>query len=146
MLSKEEIKDRVKSGWIHSRMTFEVMATQGKVAEESLASHIKKLKQAPDSEVISEKFEDVLEVLPPPKNVERAFSQIAEVEILSKSIESMLLSVVTFAPSSVEVLEPQELQVSFSTIQSVMNTISDMMHRYAAQGAGGIVISTLKQQ
>ncbi len=145
MISKEEIKERVSNGWIRCRMTFEVMATDKKVAEDSLANHLKKLKQAPDNELLSEKFEETIEVSPPPRDVQQAFSQVAEVEILSHSIESLLLVVVTFAPSSVEVLEPQKLEISFSTVQAVMNTISDLMHRYAAQGAGGIVISTGKQ-
>ncbi len=144
MISKEEIKERVANGWIHSRMTFEVMATDKKVAEDSLANHLKKLKQAPDNEFISEKLGETIEVSPPPRDVKQAFSQVAEVEILSQSIESLLLVVVTFAPSSVEVLEPQKLEISFSTVQAVMNTVSDLMHRYAAQGAGGIVISTGK--
>src|SRR3989344_9429124 len=144
MISKEEIKDRVSSGWIRSRMTFEVMATDEKLAQDTLADHIKKLKQAPDNEVISEKFDEVVEVNPPPREIPQAFSQFADVEILSQSIESLLLIVITFAPSSVEVMEPQKLEVNFSTVQSIMNTISDLMHRYAAQGAGGIVISTKK--
>ena len=144
MISKEEIKERVAGGWIRSRMTFEVMAAEKKTTTDALSNHIQKLKTAPDNEVVAEKFEEIVEVSPPPIDVAQAFSQVAEVEILSQSVESMLLVVVTFAPSSVEVLEPENLQISFSTIQSVMNTISDLMHRYAAQGAGGIVFSTQK--
>ena len=144
MLAKEEIKEKVAGGWIRARMNFEIMATDQQATVSTLAEHVKKLKQAPDSEVLSEKFDQVIEVLPPPRDVKQAFSQIVEVEILSKSIEAMLLAVISFGPSSVEVLEPKELIVNYSTIQSVMNTAADLMHRFAAQGLGGIVISSVK--
>ncbi len=141
MISKEEIKDRVSNGWIRSRMTFEVMAADSKTTSDALAEHIVKFKKVPDNEVISEKYEDVIEVLPPPRDIEQAFSQVVEVEVLSHSIESMLLAVVSFGPSSIEVLEPKEMIVKYGTVQTVMNTASDLMHRFAAQGIGGIVIS-----
>jgi len=53
-----------------------------------------------------------------------------------------LLSItIFFAPSAVEVLEPESLKITATTIQTIMNTVADLLHRFASQGVGGIVIA-----
>lgn len=144
MLSKEELKEKLTKGWIRTRVTFEVMATDKVATENTLREHIKKIKAVKDNEVLSEKYEETVEVKPPPRNISQAFSQVAEVEMLSKNLEVLLFIIISFAPSSLEVLAPKELTITANTIQVVMNSVADVMHRFAAQGIGGIVISGKK--
>lgn len=140
-MMKEEISERIESGWILSGMWFEVMAVDKKITENTLKEHLKKLKDMKDTVVVEEKFEKVEKVQSPPKNIKEAFSQIVEVKILTKDIETLLLVVIAFAPSSVEILQPKELTVGIDTIQVIMNSVADVMHRFAAVGPGGVVIS-----
>jgi len=142
MLEKEEIKEKIEQGWIKAMMWFEVMTSERELAETTLKDHIKAMQNLKNTHLLSEKFEETTEVKNPPINVEKAFSKVAHVELLSKNVETLLFAVIYFAPSSVEILEPKELTIGMETIQSIMNSVADLMHKVAAGGAGGIVVST----
>ena len=144
MLEKEEIQEKLEKGWIRSSMWFEVMTADRQVAEDTLEEHVKSLQKLKNTHILKESLEETVEVTSPPKNVEKAFSKIAQVEILTKDIETLLFAVIYFAPSGVEVLEPKELSIGAETVQAMMNSVADVMHKLAAGGAGGIVISTRK--
>ncbi len=142
MPSDEEIKDKISRGWIKSRMWFEVMASDKETAGKTLEDHISDMKKLKNTHILNKKFEETIAVKNPPKNFKQAFSRVAEVELLSKDIETMLFAVIYFGPSGVEILEPKELTVGIETIQAIMNSVADAMHRLASAGAGGIVVAT----
>ncbi len=144
MLEKEEIKEKLEKGWIKAVMWFEVMTADRELAENTLKEHIKALQNLKNTYVLSEKFEETVEVKDPPRKVEKAFSKIVQVELLTKDIETLLFAVIYFAPSSVEIIEPKDLTIGIETIQAIMNSVADVLHKLAAGGAGGIVISTRK--
>lgn len=140
-LEKEEIKERIEKGWIKARMWFEVMATDKELTRKTLKEHLLGMKKLKNTFILEERFEEVIEVKQPPRDVKQAFSQIAQVELLTKNVETLLFAVMYFAPSSVEILEPKELKIGIETIQSIMNSVADVMHKFSA-GVGGIVVST----
>ncbi|MBI4010155.1 MAG: hypothetical protein HY361_03130 [Candidatus Aenigmarchaeota archaeon] len=143
-MEKEEIKEKIEEGWIKSLMWFEVMTSERDLAESTLKEHIKSMQNLKNTHILSEKFEETLEVNNPPVKVEKAFSKVAKIELLSKNVETLLFAVIYFAPSSVEIIEPKELTIGMETIQAIMNSVADVMHKLAAGGAGGIVVSTKK--
>lgn len=136
-----DIKERIENGWIYSRVWFDVLAITKEAAEESLKNHIEKLKKLDGCLIIKEKYEETIEQEKPLKNVEKAYSKAAEIEILTKDLETLLQVVIFFAPSAIEVIEPIEYKIKANTIQVVMNTVADLIHRFAAQGIGGVVIA-----
>ena len=142
MLEKEEIKEKLEKGWIKAQMWFEVLTSTKELAESTLTDHIKSLQNMKNTHILSEKFEETIKMKNPPRDIKQAFSKIAQVEILTKDIETLLFAVIYFAPSGVEILEPKELTIGIDAIQSIMNSIADVMHKLAAGGAGGIVIAT----
>jgi hypothetical protein len=142
MLEKEEIREKIEEGWIKAVMWFEVMTSERELAENSLKDHVKSIQNMKNAYILSEKFEDTIEVENPPRNVEKAFSKVAQVELLSKNIETLLFAVIYFGPSSVEIMEPKELTIGIDSMQAIMNSVADVVHKLAASGAGGIVIST----
>jgi len=144
MLEKEEIEEKIEQGWIRASMWFEVMTADKELAETTLKAHVKSMQTLQNTHLLSEMFEDTVEVKNPPRNLEKAFSKIAHVELLSKNVETLLFAVIYFAPSSVEIIEPKELTIGIETIQSIMNSVADVMHKFAAGGAGGIVVATRK--
>ena len=141
MPTDEEIKEKLNRGWIKSRMWFEVMASEKETAEKTLKDHVAGMKKLKNTYILNQKFEEATEVKNPPRDLKQAFSKVAEVEFLSKDIESMLFAVIYFGPSGVEILEPKKLNVGIETIQAIMNSVADVMHRFAAGGAGGIVVA-----
>jgi len=137
----DEIKEKVQKGWIHSKMWFDVLAVTKEAAEESLRNHIEKIKKLENCIVIKEDFKEAIEVEKPLPRVEKAYSKAVEVEVLTKDIETLLSITIFFAPSAVEVLEPESLKITATTMQTIMNTVADLLHRFASQGVGGIVIA-----
>ena len=78
----------------------------------------------------------------PFKNVDIAYSYIVEVEFVAQSFERLVWAVMTFCPSSIEILEPENMKLDMGDAQNVLNSISDIIHRFAAMGIGGIVVRT----
>ena len=137
----DEIKEKVQKGWIHSRMWFDVLAATKEVAEESLKNHIEKIKKLENCVVLREDLKETIEVEKPLPRVEKAYSKAAEIEVLTKDIETLLSITIFFAPSAVEVIEPESLKINAASIQTIMNTVADLLHRFASQGIGGVVIA-----
>ncbi len=140
-MEKDEINEKISKGWIKSRLWFEVMAVDKETTEKALKEHIEKVKKSKDTLILSEVYEPAQQVDNLRGDVKTAFSQAAKVEVMTKNIEVLLYVVIFFAPSAVEVLEPSKLTIGMETVQTIMNSVSDMIHRFAAQGAGGVVVS-----
>lgn len=143
-MSKEILAEKLQKGWLYAKMFFEVMAASEDVAKSALSEHLAKIRKMENMKVVSESFGDVVKVENPPRQLEEAYSQIVEVEILVSSLENLMYSVIFFGPSSVEIIEPKEFRVGFESAQSMVNAVAELMHRYSASGFGGIVISTKK--
>ena len=135
------VKELLEKGWIKSEVWFDVMAVSKELTEKSLKEHIEKLKKQEGVEVSNVEFEDPVEVENPPRNVDKAYTQAAKLIMFTKDVETLLYVTIFFAPSAVEVLKPEEIKLSANSIQVIMNSVADLLHRFAAQGAGGVVIA-----
>ena len=116
------------------------------MARESLKKHLGSVKKMENIKVVQEKYEDVVEVEDAPKQFKgkKAYSQVCEVDIVVSSVENLVYSVIFFGPSSIEIISPREMKMRFEEVQSMANAVAEIMHRYAAAGAGGIIISGKK--
>jgi mannose/fructose/N-acetylgalactosamine-specific phosphotransferase system component IIB len=145
-MSKEVIAEHLDKGWIHARMFFEVLAASEEIARDSLKKHLGSVKKMENIKIVEEKYEDVVEVDDPPKQFKgsKAYSQVCEVDVVVRSVENLVYSVIFFGPSSIEIISPKEMKMRFEEVQSMANAVAEIMHRYASAGAGGIIISGKK--
>lgn len=145
-MSAISVEEHLDKGWVHARMFFEVMAATAEVASGSLKEHVAKIKKMDNMKIVQERYEEPMKVENPPKNFKEgvAYSQFVEVEVLVSSLENLIYSVIFFGPSSVEIISPKEMKIGFESAQAMANSVAEMMHTYAAKGAGGIVISGKK--
>ncbi len=141
MLTKEQISEKLKQGWIQAAMMFEVLAAKEEVAKEALQNHIGKMEKSEFLGMIKKDFSEAEKVEKPIKGIETGFSQICETEFLVKNFDSLAHLVLEFGPASVEILKPEKYQLSVREAQNVLNIVAEMMHRFAAVGLGGIVIA-----
>ena len=144
MLTPEEVNEKVDKGWIKSKMWFELLAIEKKVTEDTLKAHVEKIKKDRDTIILTENFAETQRIENPFETVPEAFSQAVEVELLTRDIESLLTLVIFFAPSAIEILAPEKMTLDIRTVQVIMNSVADLIHRYAAHGAGGVVVSAKK--
>ncbi len=128
-------------GRIKSLMLIEVLAANEEMAKSSLKDLIDKLKAEKGVEVIKADFKEIQKVENPVPGIKEAFSQVVEIELISKAYETLVGIVMNYGPSSIEILEPSSLKIGVGEAQAILNDISDLIHRFAAVGIGGLVIT-----
>jgi hypothetical protein len=134
------IKKRLKDGWIRSSMMIEVLAATKEAAESSLKKHIESLEKEKIAFVYKKDFKDVRESSHPYDRSKKAYSNLVEVELLTPKFESLLVIVMNYGPSSVEILEPETIELNIGEAQGILNSVSEVLHTFAARGVGGVLV------
>ena len=140
-MEEEQVKKKIKDGWIKSWMMIEVLAVNKKAAEESLKGHLDKMKKENKTLVIKEDYKGAQEVDKPMPDIEKGFSQVVEIELLTENYEKLMFLTMNYGPSALEILEPDNIKMDLGEAQGILNSISEMIHRFAAAGVGGVVIN-----
>ena len=138
---RDEIKKRRKESWLEVWFSIEVLGIDENIAKDSLAKHVEKLSHVKDTFVYEKDFKDIKKVKNPLKGVEEAYSQVVNVKFFVKSLPTLLNIVLTYGPSSVEIIGPDKKDVNAAEIQDIANVLAGLVHQFAAAGAGGIVIT-----
>ena len=144
-LNEEDVKKRVKDGWIKSWMMIEVMAASEEAARSALEKHVEAMGKE-DKTIINKKdFKDIKKVENPlPRNpeIKEAYSNIAEIEILTQNFDRLVYLVMNYGPSAIEILEPEKLSMDAGEAQGILTSIGMLLHKFAAVGVGGVVVKT----
>ncbi len=140
MISKEEANEKVSDGWVRVWFAFEALAVGEDVTKKALENLLEKLETDQRVKVYKKEFSQVKRVENPLPEIKEGFSVVAEVEIIVKKFDELVQIVMEYGPSAVEILEPKELKLNIGDCQNVLNGVSDMMHRFAQAGVGGMVI------
>lgn len=141
-MEKEEALEKVENGWIRASAFIEVMAIKEEAAKKALEKHVGKIEDQEGIKVYSKDFDDP-EVVenPPTDKASKAYSQIVEIEFVVASVKNLMTFSMLYGPSSVEVIEPDSLEIKVDELQDMANSIAALIHQYASKGAGGIVTS-----
>jgi hypothetical protein len=139
MITEEEAHKRVDEGWFRCWAAFEALAIDEKVAKDALENLIDKLDKDARVKVYKKSFGEAKKVEKPMPNIDVGYSLTCEASIVSKNFGSLAEITIEYGPSAIEVIEPEKFNLNAGEAQSVLNSISDMMHRIAAAGIGGIV-------
>jgi hypothetical protein len=138
----EEVKKKLRDGWIKSSMMIEVLAVTEEAAKSSLEKHVHKMEKEDKTIVYKKEFRDVRKIEKPLPNIESAYSYLVELELLTENFEKLIYLTYTYGPSSIEILEPHNIKMDAGEAQGILNSIAEMIHRFAASGIGGVIIST----
>ncbi len=133
---------RIREGWIKSGMIIEVLAIDRGAAESALKKHLEKMGKEENTMILDRDFHEIQEVEKPLPNIDKAYSQIVDVEVLTRNFDQLVRVVVSYAPSSVEILEPERLSMDMGEAQGILNSIAEIIHKFAAAGIGGVMVST----
>jgi len=137
----DEISKRKKDNWFEVWFSIEALAVNEDVVKSALKKHVEKLSHVKDVFVFDTVFKDVAKVENPMKNVEHAYSQVVNVKFFVKKLSTLLNVVLTYGPSSIEVIGPHKKEIDISEVQDIANVLAGLVHQFAAAGAGGIVIT-----
>lgn len=136
---------KVQEGWIHVNSMIEVMAAKKDVVEASLKEHLGRIEAEKGILIVKKTFSTVEKVENPPRNVPEAYSQFVEMELLVRNMSMLVYYVFTFGPAAIEVLAPNEIKIKQGEAQDIANALASLIHQFASQGAGGVVISKKNQ-
>lgn len=139
MIKKEESDEKVKEGWIRAWMIFEVLAVNEETTKSSLETLMNKLDRDARVKMYNKSFGEIKRVEKPMPNIELGYSLTCEVELISKKFDNLAQIVTEYGPSAIELLEPSKISIDVGEAQAILNSISKVMHDFAAAGAGGIV-------
>ncbi len=139
---EEEIKKRVKSGWIRSSVMVEAMAIDENSAKSALEKLIESLSKEENIMVYKKEFQDAQIVKKPLPNVEEASSVIVEFEMLTLNYDRLLYVVFNYGPSSIEILEPEHIKMDAGEAQGIANSLAAVIHKIASSQIGGMLMPT----
>ncbi len=138
----EKVRKKLKEGWIKSWMMIEVMAISEKYTKEALKKHVEKMEKEKKTIIYKKDFKEARKVDKPFKNINSAYSQVVELELLTENYEQLVFLVMNYGPSSIEIMGPEHIKMDMGEAQGILNSMADIIHKFAAMGAGGVIIKT----
>lgn len=135
------MEKRMKDGWIKSNVMIEVLAVNEETARESLKKHVEKMGKENHVMICHKNFRKIEKVKNPLPNIQEAFSNVVEVEMLTMNYDKLVYMIMAYAPSSVEILEPEHIKLDMGEAQAILNSVAELIHKFAAAGLGGVIIS-----
>lgn len=118
-MDEKQIREKLAEGFLHVRAIVEVIGTPKEYTEESLKEHLKKIKS---------NYSIIKEIIEPPVKHEKFFSTFAELELLVKDSLALLSFCFDFMPSSIEILDPENISIKNSDLSGFLNDMQARLH------------------
>jgi hypothetical protein len=128
-MAKDSAKDKIKAGWIHVLVTFEIIGKPAKHVDESLRTFIDTVKKDERIHWIEEHVGKAEKS----EGKEEYYSAYAEVDMLIRDLESMTWLAVNFTPASIEVIEPTKFEFGALDVQNWQNDLISHLHTIGIQ-------------
>ena len=145
MIEKGIADEKVEHGWLRIFMIFEVLAGKEETASSAINKLIDRLDSDKRVKLYKKKMSEIRNVDNPMKDVAKGYSIDCEAEMVINNFDNAVQIVMEYGPSVVEVLEPSKIQMKLGEAQGALNSVSQMMHKFAAAGIGGIVFVGQKE-
>ena len=139
---QEKVKKRMKDGWIKSSMFIEVLAVSEKASRDALDNLLEKMGREDKTFIYKKSFKETKKVDNPLPEVPVGYSSLLEIELLTENYEKLVYLAMNYGPSSIEILEPEKIKLDHWEAQGIVNSIADIIHKFAAMGIGGVVVKT----
>ncbi len=141
-MDSEAMERKLKEGWVKSWMMIEVLAINEEAAKQSLESHVEKMGKEKKTLIAKKEFKEVKPIENPFPKVEKAYSYVVELEVLTENFETLVYLAMNYAPSGVEILHPEKIVLDMGEAQGIVVSVADMLHKFSRAGAGGVLINT----
>jgi len=139
---EEKVRKKLSEGWIKSSMIIEALGVTKDAVKTAMEMHVRKIGEERGIIVSKQKFHEIRKVDKPFGNIPKAYSIIVDLEVLTEKYDHLVYIAMNYGPTSIEILEPEHIKIDMGEAQGILNSVSDLVHRFAAQGIGGIVVRT----
>ncbi|MCF7862264.1 hypothetical protein K9M79_08570 [Candidatus Woesearchaeota archaeon] len=119
--SKVNIEEKLEEGYIYCRNIIEILGKPKEYVEETLNNLLETIEENPDYIIVKKDISNAQEQ-------ETMFSQFVEVEILIKGLRKVMDFILDFMPSSVEIVQPEDLLIKADKMNYVFNDMVGTIH------------------
>ena len=118
------IKSKIVDGWLHCSFIVEMMGKPKEHLQKTLQNYVENLKKDKKIEFISEDYAE-------PEQLEKSslFTTFVELELLMKSPQKIIEFCFDFMPSSVEIIEPTQLNMQNQEFNGLLNDLQARLHK-----------------
>lgn len=138
-ISEEEIKNKVKKGWIRCWSAVEVMAVEKDVTEEALKEHMKKIKREKGIKIYKEKFDSAEKTGKKIKDKD-IYTQVVEFEFIVENLRKLVDFVMLYGPSALEIMEPEKIEIKMGEAQEMVNRVATVIHNIVTKRMASVLI------
>jgi hypothetical protein len=138
---QEKAEKRLKDGWIKTWMMIEALAVSPETVNKALNTHIERMEKEDKFMIIKKDFKETKKTDSPFEDVKEAHSGVVEIEVLTENFDKLFYMVINYGPSAVEILAPEKITLDMGELQGMLNSMADIIHRFAAR-MGGMTINT----
>ena len=130
-MKEYEIKEKIENGNILCRIIIEIAGSPKEHVEKTIDLVIESIKQVKDVEIIkSEKFPAEEQEIPGQKVTKaKIFSTFAETELLVKDMQTLIALCFEYMPSSIEMIEPENMKITSQTAATFLNDLLARLHQ-----------------
>jgi hypothetical protein len=123
---KEDVKklsdaERIAKGRILARIIIEVLGAPKEHVEDAIKQVVDRLYETKDLEVVSESTFEAVEK-------DKLFTTFSEIEIWFKDVDALIQMMFNFTPSSVEIMQPAQLNTDAHIMSGLCNDFLLKMH------------------
>lgn len=127
----KEIKQRLEEGWIQCRIVLEIVGKPKEHVEKTMKGIVEKIKKEKEILVADEHLAEVRQQETGAKEegmLKDMWATFAELEILFKDMVRITYFCFEYMPSSIEILEPQTLNIKAIDLSEFFNDLQAKLH------------------
>jgi hypothetical protein len=119
--SQVNIEEKLEEGYIHCRNIIEILGKPQEYVEETLNNVLETIAESSDYIIIKKDISESEEQ-------ESMFSQFVEIEILIKGMRKVMDFILDFMPSSVEIIQPEDMIIKADKLNYMFNDVVGTLH------------------
>lgn len=122
---RPDISDKIENGWIHIRNTLEVQGNDTEIVKKSLENMVSRLEKEEGVILLNKKFDEMREI------EKKWYSDNAEIELLVKGVDRLIYIVVTYPPTTLEIIQPMEIKAKAFELQSALLDAATLINTFS---------------
>ena len=126
-ITEKEADIYVEQGWIRAIALFEILGRPQSFVEEQVDKYIKNFAEH-DIKLIKSDFDKTQEAGEDEHG--KYYSVVGEVDFIVENLEKLLMIIIEFTPSHIEIIKPKKLTISDATTTRVINELIQKLNYF----------------
>lgn len=123
-MKEKEIQEKIEKGYILCRTIVEILGKPKEHVEKTLKDYVQKMKENKNLIILNEEYAE------PKEQEEELFSIFVELELLINGISEAVFFCFDYMPSSIEIIEPENLSYKNRDLSAFLNDLQLRLHSY----------------